>query len=59
MTKVVGIETGKKPDVCLYCGADPAHAGLSCPRIKAAELYEDGSLAFVEFFESKPPVARS
>jgi hypothetical protein len=47
--KVVGITSAKKP--CQYCGADPAHPDLSCPRIKYAEIYEDGSLAAVEFFE--------
>ena len=48
--KVVDIDRGKQPDPCQFCGAEPAHVHLSCPRIKAAELYEDGTVAFVEFF---------
>ena len=51
MTKVVGIESGKKSEPCQYCGTEPAHPGLSCPRIKAAELWEDGALVAVKFFK--------
>jgi hypothetical protein len=51
-SKVVGIDSAKKPDTpCLYCGKSPACPNLTCPRIKFAELFEDGTLAAVEFFE--------
>jgi hypothetical protein len=53
MSKVVGLDT-KKPEVCFYCGAKPAHPHLTCPRIKAASLFDDGTLEAVEFF--KPSV---
>lgn len=55
MTKVVSIDagSGKKQEPCMFCGAELAHVHLSCPRIKAAELYEDGSVAFIEYF---PPM---
>jgi len=53
--KVVEIDTKKKPvdSTCMFCGADHPH--MHCPRVKALELDEDGTVAFVEFFEPKTP----
>jgi hypothetical protein len=48
--KVVGIDS-KKPEPCFYCGAIPSHPHLSCPRIKCATLFEDGTLEGVEYFK--------
>jgi hypothetical protein len=51
--KLASIDGGKKddePEPCQFCGGIPAHLGVSCPRIKEAELYENGALAFVKFF---------
>lgn len=51
--KLTSIEGGKKdddPTPCQYCGAVPEHPGVSCPRIKEAEFYEDGMPAYVKFF---------
>jgi len=50
-SKIVGIESSKKPDACLYCGHEPAHPNMTCPRVARFELWEDGTLAGVEFFE--------
>ena len=52
--KIVGIDTKQKPvdSSCQFCGAEPACPGLTCPRLKAVELFDDGAtLAVVEFFE--------
>jgi hypothetical protein len=52
VTKVVGIPTTKKPDApCLYCGALPPCPDMTCPKCARFELFDDGSLAAVEFFE--------
>jgi hypothetical protein len=53
VTKVVGIESAKKPDddACLYCGKVPACLGMTCPKVVRFELFEDGSIAAVEFFD--------
>lgn len=51
MTKVVDIGA-KKADECLFC--DGSHQSMKCPRVKFLELYEDGSVAVVEFFEPWP-----
>lgn len=50
--KVVGIEGGKKPEAaCLYCGKVPACPDMTCPKVSRFELFDDGTLAAVEFFE--------
>jgi hypothetical protein len=50
VTKVVGIQGGKKPeDACLFC--DGQHQTLKCPRVAYLELFEDGSVASVRFFK--------
>ena len=52
MTKVVGIPVTRKPDApCGYCGAIPACPDMTCPKCARFELFDDGSLAAVEFFE--------
>jgi hypothetical protein len=53
MTKVVSIDGGKIKDddaPCLCCGADPGHHIMLCPRVARLELFEDGTLAAVEYF---------
>jgi hypothetical protein len=52
MTKVVQIGGGKKRDdeACMCCG-HPWHHIMLCPKVQRVELYEDGSLAAVEYFE--------
>lgn len=57
MTKVVGIDSGKKPDAdeCLFC--DGKHSSLKCPRLRYLELYEDGTIAAVEFIPPDKPRA--
>lgn len=58
MTKVVGISGGKKPtEECLFC--DGEHQSLKCPRVKYLELFEDGSVAAVEFFDPPPNLPRA
>jgi len=50
MSKVSLIQT-KPKKTCFYCGHSVVHPDLSCPRIAAAELYEDGGLCRVEFHD--------
>jgi hypothetical protein len=59
VNKVVGIDKNKKPPEesrCLYCGTVPACYGLTCPRIASMEVFNDGTLACVEFHEKWKPV---
>ena len=60
MSKVVGLDSTKKPDPCQFCGSDPPHhSALACPRVKYAEIDDEGGLIAVEFFEPaiwNPPV---
>jgi hypothetical protein len=52
VTKVVGIDTKPKPvDSCQFCGHIPACPALTCPKVVRFELFEDGTIAAVEFFE--------
>ena len=54
--KVVGIDTRPKPvDSCQFCGHVPACPALTCSRLKYLELFDDGSLAAVEYFETWTP----
>lgn len=45
---VVGID--KSPPNCPFCGANPSCPDLTCPRLSAAELFDDNTIAAVEFF---------
>jgi hypothetical protein len=51
-SKVVGLDTKQKPvDSCQFCGHEPAHPFMTCPRLKYIEIFDDGTPAAVEFFE--------
>jgi hypothetical protein len=53
--KVVGIESGKKPDEpCKFCGKTPACPGWTCSRLAAVVCHADGSYE-VEFVLENPP----
>lgn len=42
-SKVIGIESGKKPEEpCPFCGAIPACQGWTCQRLSAVEIWPDG-----------------
>ena len=44
MTKVVGIDSGRKPDgPCKWCGAKPACEDFTCPRLRRVASYSDDS----------------
>jgi hypothetical protein len=50
--QVVDIDTKPKPvDFCQFCGRVPACPALTCPRVKYLEVFDDGSVAAVEYFE--------
>lgn len=51
--KIVGLDSTKKPDPCMFCGED--HHPFRCQRVKKLELYEDGSVNYVQFRKPKPP----
>jgi hypothetical protein len=44
MTKIVGIEKGKKPEEpCQFCGETPKCPGWTCSRLASVEVEADGS----------------
>jgi hypothetical protein len=54
VTKVVAIGGSKKnddPDECSFCGAKPWHHVFRCPKVARVELFEDGTLSAVEYFD--------
>lgn len=58
--KVVGLDEKRKKtddEPCQFCNTVPACRALTCPRVARFELWEDGSLAAVEYFESWKPKA--
>ena len=50
--KVTDISDKRKPaDACQFCGQTPACPALTCPKVARIELFDDGSLAAVEYFD--------